>query len=392
MDIRRILSRLLALAVVVAGTCHAVLPAWGEGWQVIKVHDRDYLSLQNIADFYQLSGEVSPARGAKISNARASLEYSGNPREISINGIRNFLSFPVVIQDGQVLISRFDLARTVEPGLRPTMIGNLNPFRTVVLDAGHGGNDMGASSLSGCEKDYALDVALNLRKALEREGFKVILTRRGDAYLPLEQRAQQANNVSEAIFVSVHFNSEAVGIKANGVEVYAMTPRGAASTGDGVLSAEQFKEMPGNEFDNASFALATCVQHAVLGQTPQEDRGVRRARFAVLRLTRMPAILIEGGFLTNVPESQQINDPVWRARLADSVVRGVVSFRELAEHKHTPKLLADYRSENLPANGTIVDAAALAASAVRHATDLTPTSNSQPVVLLEAPKQVQAIH
>ena len=204
---------------------------------------------------------------------------------------------------------------------------------------------------------------------------KVILTRANDSYLPLEGRAQKANDTSDAVFVSIHFNSESNGSTANGFEVYAMTPRGAASTGDGLVTMEQFKPMPGNDYDDASLALGTCVQHSLLGHLPGFDRGVRRARFAVLRLTHAPAILVEGGFLTNGTDSQKINDPVWRQKFSESIAQGVSSFQSLADHKYSPKLLVDYRSEQLPLNGTIVDPAAFAFATVAPALPFVPVSN-----------------
>ena len=130
--------------------------------------------------------------------------------------------------------------------------------------------------------------------------------------------------------------------------------------------------MPGNDYDDASLALATCVQHSLLGHLPESDRGVRRARFAVLRLTHAPAILVEGGFLTNTVDSQKINDPAWRQKFSDSIAQGILSFQELAEHKYAPKLLVDYRSEQLPLTGTIVDPFARALTLVAPAEPFSP--------------------
>ncbi len=113
--------------------------------------------------------------------------------------------------------------------------------------------------------------------------------------------------------------------------------------------------MPGNDFDNASLALATCVHHSLLGHIPENDRGVKRARFVVLKNTHAPAVLVEGGFLTNPAEGARINDEAWRQSLAESIAQGVQSYAALASKKQPPKLLADYRSEQLPLNGTIVN-------------------------------------
>ena len=258
------------------------------------------------------------------------------------------------------------------------MIGSLPSFHTVVIDAGHGGADRGANSTVGFEKDYTLDVIKDLKRSLEAKGLRVLMTRDDDTFIPLDGRAQRVNDVKDAIFVSVHFNSSNDGGAANGFEVFAMTPRGAASTGDSSPKLEQFRNDPGNDFDNASLALATCVHYSLLGHIPQADRGVKRARFAVLRLSHAPAVLVEGGFLTNMTESQRINDATWRRTLAESIAQGVQSFQQLATQKRSPKLLADYRSERLPLDGVMVDPATIAARAPAASPQVLPASNPQP--------------
>ena len=345
-------------------------------WQLVKADGRDYLPLENIARFYQLQGNTQMAdRRVSLGDGRARLDLGGNPREVYINGVKQWLSFPALVQNDQILVSRFDLAKTIEPCLRPSMIANLRPFHTVVIDAGHGGKDRGASSHLGAEKEYTLDVCRDLKKNLEAMGLRVVVTRDDDEFLPLEGRADLANGIGDAVFVSLHFNSSSDGGRANGFEVYSITPQGAASTADRSPTLDQFEEAPGNEFDNASLALATCVQHSILGHIPQEDRGVRRARFAVLRLTRAPAILVEGGFLTNDQDSRRINDPAWRERLAEAIAQGVKSFQDTAVSGTPPKLLADYRSEQLPLLGTIVNPAVLASRSPAQQVGVVPVAN-----------------
>ena len=347
--------------VLLASLCGTVSGKEAE-WQVIKANGRDYLSLANIAQFYQLrGGSQLTDRHITLSDGRTKVEIGLNPREIYINGVKQSLLFPTLVQNDQILISRFDLAKTVEPALRPTMIPNLRPFRTVVLDPGHGGKDIGASNRVGTEKSYALDVCQHVKRSLEAKGLRVVLTRGDDSFLGLEGRAELANATDDAIFVSLHFNSAVDGGQAKGFEVYALTPQGAISTDDHATTLEQYEGAPGNEFDEASLALATSVQASLLGHLPQTDRGVRRARFAVLRLTRAPAILIEGGYLTNERESVAINDPVWRERLAEAIAQGIDGFKQVACYRRPPKTLADYRSEQLPLLGKVVNPASLAA-------------------------------
>ena len=370
---------LKALFAVAAFAFTSSVNAADTDWQVVSINHRDYLTINNVAKFYQLHGEQNPVDHHWIlSDSRPRLETCVNSRELYINGVKQWLAFPILTQNGETLISRLDLAKTVEPGLRPTMIGNLTPFHTVVLDAGHGGQDGGSRSLSGQEKEYTLDVIKDLQKSLEAKGFKVVLTRDNDVYLPLELRADYANHAPDAVFVSVHFNSSP-DAAAKGFEVYAMTPCGAASTSDAVATPEQFKPMPGNDFDSASLALATCVHHSLLGHISDGDRGVKRARFAVLRLTHAPAILIEGGFLSNGMESREINDPAWREKLADAIATGVDSFQKVAVYKEPPKLMADYRGETLPGVATIVNPAAFAANVTGPVkTPVMPVSNTRP--------------
>lgn len=347
-------------------------------WNLIKVDKREYLTLENIAQFYQLRVDTNnPGRHAVLTNGRTRLETTGHPKELIINGVKQWLSFPMLDQGGHTLVSRFDLSKTIDPCLRPTMIGNLHPFDTVVIDAGHGGNDRGANSAVGYEKDYTLDVIKNLKKSLESKGLRVLMTRDSDTYMALDNRAQYFNEVKEgAIFVSVHFNSCNDGGSAQGLEVYAMTPLGAASTADRMMTLEQFQSQPGNDYDNASLALANSVHHSLLGHLPQQDRGVKRARFAVLRLSHAPAVLIEAGFLTNMTESQRINDAAWRKQLAESIAQGVKSYADLTNRRIPPKLLADYRNEQLPFAGTMVDPASLATRApLTPPVDLVPVNN-----------------
>ncbi len=365
-------------ALLAAGLLAAPLAQAQFSWRIVKHEGRDYLPLENVGQFYQL--QVSPRTAfnplTTLSGPRAKIELAGNGRELIVNGIRVCLSYPLVFEGEQVLLSRFDLAKTLDPVLRPNTIPEVRPFKTVVLDAGHGGQDKGAKSSTGFEKDYTLDVIQNLKRLLVAKGYQVKMTRDADVFIPLEGRADTANTEEDAIFVSVHFNSAADGV-ANGFEVFSMTPRGALSTGDSVPTLDALKDLPGNACDNASLALATCVHHSLLGHIPETDRGVKRARFVVLKQNRLPAILVEGGFLTSATESQRINEAMWRRKLAESIVAGVDSYRQVAERKAMPRLLADYRQEQLPLSARMVDPANVVPVQPGASTVL-PTSNELP--------------
>ncbi len=315
-------------------------------WQVIKVNGHDYLSVDNVSKFYGLPAEVVPS-GAKIQSETADhpLEFVSGSREAMINGARSWLCFPVIEQEGKVLVSRTDVAKTIEPLVRPHRVPNVGKVQTVVLDPGHGGHDKGQMSRYGAEKDFALDVARKLRPILQAKGFRVIMTREGDYFVPLEVRAKIANSARNSIFVSIHFNATNDDPNATGFEIFSFTPRGAPSTSDGTLASNSFNMQPGSSVDAQSMALSACIYHSLLGQLREYDRGIKRARFAVLRLTKVPAVLIEGGFLTERGESKLISNKDWRAKFAGAIGMGIESYQALPIKKQPPMLVADYRRE-----------------------------------------------
>ena len=317
-----------------------------DDWQVIKINGHDYLSVDNIARFYRLPAEVAPS-GAKIrfETVKNPLEFVSGSREVMINGARCWLCFPLVEQNGKFLVARTDVAKTIEPQLRPHRVPNAGKLETVVLDPGHGGHDKGAVSRYGNEKDFALDVARKLRPLLQAKGLRVIMTREGDYFVPLEVRAQIANAARNSIFVSIHFNATDRDPNATGFEIFSFTPRGAPSTSDDWVTPTALSMQAGSEVDAQSMALSACIYHSLLGHIPEFDRGIKRARFAVLRLTRVPAVLVEGGFLTERGESKLIATKDWRAKLAQAISIGIENYHALGVKKQPPMLVADYRRQ-----------------------------------------------
>jgi N-acetylmuramoyl-L-alanine amidase len=332
----------LAIAIAISQT--AALAA--EDWQIIKVSGSDYLSVDNISRFYGLPAGIA-ASGEKVEfeTVRNPLEFVSGSREVMINGARSWLCFPVIEHDGKFLVSRTDVAKTIEPLVRPHRVPNVGKVQTVVLDPGHGGYDKGQVSRYGYEKDFALDVARKLRPLLQAKGVRVIMTREGDYFVPLEVRAQIANAARDSIFVSIHFNATNDDPNATGFEIFSFTPRGAPSTSDSAVAPSALNTQPGSAVDAQSMALSACIYHSLLGHIPEFDRGIKRARFAVLRLTKVPAVLIEGGFLTERGECKLIAQKEWRTKLARSISVGIESYRALGIKKQPPMLVADYRRQ-----------------------------------------------
>src|SRR5216110_2196873 len=315
-------------------------------WQVIKVNGHDYLSVDNISRFYGFPAGVAAAgEKSQLDAVKNPLEFVSGSREAMINGARSWLCFPVIEQNGKSLVSRTDVAKTIEPLVRPHRVPSVGNVQTVVLDPGHGGHDKGQVSRYGAEKDFALDVARKLRPILQAKGLRVIMTREGDYFVPLEVRAKIANAARNSIFVSIHFNATNDNPNATGFEIFSFTPRGAPSTSDSAVALSSFNMQPGSEVDAQSMALSACIYHSLLGHITEYDRGIKRARFAVLRLTKVPAVLIEGGFLTERGESRLISNKDWRGKLAVAIGVGIESYRSLGVKKQPPMLVADYRRQ-----------------------------------------------
>ena len=168
---------------------------------------------------------------------------------------------------------------------------------TIVIDAGHGGYDRGGiPGQRVAEKEVTLDVAQRLKKTLAAAGYRVVMTRDSDVFVPLATRVAIANSYSNSMFVSIHFNS-AKRTGAGGIETYF--------------------------YSRESLPLASAIHYFVAGGAPSSNRNVRRRGYYVLRKTRGPAVLVECGFLTNPTEAAYAQTASYRQKLAEEIATGV---------------------------------------------------------------------
>jgi len=194
------------------------------------------------------------------------------------------------------------------------------------LDPGHGGQDAGAkSALSrSWEKQFTLDWAQRLQVLLVTNGWQVYLTRTDDREIPLSNRVAFAEERKADLFLSLHFNSAGADFAQAGLETYCLTPAGMPSALTRGYGDDPRLAFPNNAFDAQNLQLAFSVHRNLLQVNGQLDRGVRRARFlGVLRNQQRPAILIEGGYLSNKQEARLISEPAYRQKLAEAVARGL---------------------------------------------------------------------
>lgn len=293
-------------------------------WKIYKVNGRDYVSDDNVAQFYQFQRFAKEGDDRIFSHPQLLMRWKTGSQSIYVNNIKFNLSFPVIESDGLALLSTVDLAKLVDPVVRPSYIKKPITFDTVVIDPGHGAHDSGAQGVMGWEKHYALDISLRLEKALQSRGFKTLMTRRTDVFLTLGQRVDIANRQSKAIFVSVHLNSSG-SRTASGIETYALAPQGTRSTNGG--SSPWNSPLNGNTRDAENIALATAVHSHAIHDLKTIDRGIKRARFNVLRGINKPAILFEAGFITNAVEGKLMHEEAYRQRVAESIAEAIVKFR-----------------------------------------------------------------
>src|SRR5256885_7747163 len=214
--------------------------------------------------------------------------------------------------------------RAVAPRATPTPVAQRRavavseadrPSTVVVIDAGHGGFDRGGIPRQLVpEKTMNLDVAQRLKAVLTAYGYRVVMTRDSDVFVPLGTRVAIANSYRDAIFVCIHFNA-ARRRSASGIETYF--------------------------YSSQSLPLASAIHYYVAGGAPSANRGVRRRGFYVLRRTSIPSVLVECGFLTNPTEAQHALSPAYRQKLAVEIAHGIQNRSLVASTSAANRLAAN---------------------------------------------------
>jgi N-acetylmuramoyl-L-alanine amidase len=293
-------------------------------WDIVKIDGRDYVTGDSIHRFYRFSTHKIEGKHVWFRSTNLIMKAGLGSQELLINNIKFILSFPVATSGGKALFSRLDLCKLIDPVLRPSYITGAEPFNTVVLDAGHGGHDSGAKGVYGYEKDFTLKMAFAVKSALEKRGFKVIMTRSTDTFISRTGRVAIANRTPNCIFVSLHFNSG--GSSATGIETFALTPQGAAASlerGGGY----NISGRTGNQQDSENIALATAVHALVIHRFKLVDRGIKRAQWTVLTGCEKPGILFEGGFITNSSECRLVASQTYREALANTMGDAIQNYQ-----------------------------------------------------------------
>ncbi|MBI5386850.1 MAG: N-acetylmuramoyl-L-alanine amidase [Verrucomicrobia bacterium] len=322
------LALLLLWLASLAGQAVFAAPAARGPLERFSIGGQEYVRLSEWARQHHFLLSWTSKTELRLVNNSATISLTVNSQKITVNGVAVWLSVPVAAHNGSACVAPADLTATLQPLVRPARAKAGARIKTICLDPGHGGKDTGKLDGKRREKDLTLALALELGAQLRKAGYKVFVTRSMDASVELEDRPEIARRRGADLFLSLHFNS--AGSEVRGVETYCLTPAHTASTnarGEGANTGA----LTGNLQNEKNVLLAYQLQKSIVSRLRLEDRGVRRARFAVLCTAHAPAALIEGGFMSNPAEAKNIYSAAWRRQLAQAIVEGVKSYQKLVD-------------------------------------------------------------
>ena len=293
----------------------------------LTVKDIDYIPISQLAQICGMRYRTNVVgKSQSVYSKLSSMSFSVNSRMISLNGTTVWLGHPVVGYKGMLYLAKRDYFKTIRPILFPQNNGTPKRLFNIFIDAGHGGKDKGAinKTYKVSEKALNLDIALRLGRELRKNGYNVSFSRTTDTFLELADRPALANRRGADLFLSIHCNAASPSI--SGVETFALTPRAMPSTTSAKVGRGDYEKFNGHANDEWNEMLSYYIQRALHSQTRSQDRGVKRARFAVLKDTKMPASLIECGFISNNAECKKLLSADYRQLIARTIANAVMNY------------------------------------------------------------------
>lgn len=286
----------------------------------ILAHGRVYSNFYDIARQFGLRLRVDNGRINAIGNGRNLVIYP-NKRYMFLDGIRINQCFSPAVSGGATYISRIDYNKTFTP-LLGSKKAYKHPIGTIFIDCGHGGKDRGAVGKFSLEKNITLRLGQRLASILRKCGYRVILSRNTDISRTLGQRTALQVSTKSNLFISLHVNS-AADRTVSGIETYCMSPPGTHSSNSTKVDTKSYS---GNRSDLNNIILAWNLQRSMLLQTKAVDRGVKRARFQVLRDINCPGALVEVGFISNTVEERNLGNANYIEKLARGITNGILNY------------------------------------------------------------------
>ena len=288
---------------------------------------------------------------------RGTATVRGNQREVTclvdsravlLNGRAGTLPYPARWYDGAVMVPlTFEqLFGGPQPQSEVVRVLQRHPIRHIVIDPGHGGKDPGAIGVGGVrEKRVVLDVAQQVAEILQREGYRITLTRSTDRFIPLPERGEMANRGGADFFISIHANAHH-SPRVHGVEVYYLIAKSFALEMERADHQARTARLPYDqmalaashdtqaivwdllnvEYRRESVEIARAIAQHIARALGVPNGGAKAARFQVLRDSNMPAVLVEIGYLTNPTEGERLADTGYRQRLVSALTDGVLAY------------------------------------------------------------------
>ncbi|MEO5803815.1 MAG: N-acetylmuramoyl-L-alanine amidase [Verrucomicrobiota bacterium] len=322
--------RIVVLLIFLAGIFAAQAENTLASLKKINLYGREYVLATEWAKSNRIHLQwMVKDRELRATNETSRVILNMDSRFAKINGINFVLSCPVILEKKRVYISLVDLKATLQPVLFPEKMPTNTSIKIICLDAGHGGKDPGKLDGKNSEKRFTLLLAEEVERLLKQAGLKVVQTRKRDVYVERPDRPKIANHNGADLFVSLHYNA-AASRTAQGAETYCLTPIGTSSSNRGIGNSTA-PTYPGSAQNADNILLAYHVQKSLVKNMNVEDRGVKRAQWEVLLTSKMPAVLIEAGFMTNPSEAKRIYDSAYRKKMALAIVDGILNYKKVVE-------------------------------------------------------------
>ncbi len=319
-----------------------------------KLAKKQYLPLATVCANYELSWDWDGfSKVINIKKHNLEIKLSLGSSLILYNNKVQDLGKPVRLYKGLIMVptsfSRLFFKRR-KPVLKPRKVKKRFTIKKIAIDAGHGGKDPGAVGKGGIkEKRIVLDIVKRLKKELAKKNITVILTRDRDVFLPLKKRSQIANYAEADFFISIHANAVR-SASVRGFEAYYLS-----TDYDDFAKATQLRENAAVKFETdsdyeyssnlnvtlwdmmlrenkiESYEMANSIARELRRNLNLKTRYIKGAMFYVLKGAKMPAVLLEVGYLTNRTEAARLNNPHYRQMLVEAIVAGIIRYKKRFE-------------------------------------------------------------
>lgn len=299
-----------------------------------RINNTLYWDLEYVAQIFGLQTSwIKQGQEIRLFSKKSDLRFKLHKRDYLHNRSKVYLGYAIALHKKSLHISKSDVRKVLIPLLVPAALKKTPKLYRIVLDPGHGGKDPGTQSKKyGLdEKDLVLKVAKKLRPLLQSKGYKVYMTRESDSFVSLKKRAQISNELGADLFLSLHFN--ATGTQSvHGVETYLYTPPFQPSSSRVKFFSSDKIIQKGNKYDDWNMISGYIFQKRLVKNLRFKDRGVKKARFQVLRDLNSPGMLLELGFLSNHNTARSLMNDRSLQSIAKSISDAVNDYQKMLNY------------------------------------------------------------